>query len=111
MNDRVADLEAARCTGDTAYVIFQDMCRVLDSLLHNTILGQLRAYKIVARIYAFIGAFRRDRHSVVRSCGFTISPRNASQEVPQESVMSPLRFNLAKAAIPGATSPDPLLPV
>lgn len=90
VSDLVTDVEAAKSASDTTYVIFLDVFRTFDFLLHDTILGQLPAYKDVGRIYAFIAAFRRDRHFGVRACGITSSPRKVCQGVPPSSVLSPL---------------------
>lgn len=111
ISDLATDLEVAKPKGDTAYVVFLDVCRAYDSLPHDTILHQLQSLGVVGRLYIFIAAFLADSSFVVRSCGIPSNSRKAAPGVPQRSVLSPLLLNIAIAALPSSVSNSAGLPL
>lgn len=95
-------LEDANFNQKTMCIVFLDVSRAFDTLLHTTILNQLRLNVVHARIFAFIEYFLKDRFWSVTVCGVASTPRPVLQGVPQGSVQSLLFFNIVMAALPKA---------
>lgn len=61
ISDLPTDLETTKTDGDTAYLVFLNLCRAYDFLPHCTILDQLQAPGFSKRVFNFTENFLRDR--------------------------------------------------
>lgn len=104
-------VESAMAGGDTGYLLFVDICRSYDSLLHVTILNQLRTFGVARCIFSYIESFFCDQSFVVAPCRTVSALRNFLDRAPQVSVLSPMLFKLAMAALQSMASPNRYLAI
>lgn len=104
--DAIADiattLEEGKKKSWTTGVVLLDVSRAFDAVRHDKILAALCRCGVTGRTLRYVEAFLRDRTASVSASGETSSPRSLTCGVPQGSVLSPLLFSVALAALPQA---------
>ncbi|KAG0425864.1 hypothetical protein HPB47_026989 [Ixodes persulcatus] len=100
--DLVTALEDGKARHRTTGVVLLDISKVFDAVEHNSIVTELKRLGIGGRMLAFIRAFLEGREAQVSAAGVCSTVRRMTRGVPKGSVLSPLLFSVALAALPQA---------
>ncbi|KAM7301456.1 hypothetical protein ISCGN_016975 [Ixodes scapularis] len=100
--DLVTALEDGKARHRTTGVVLLDISKAFDAVEHNSIVTELKRLGIGGRMLAFIRAFLEGREAQVSAAGVCSTVRRMTRGVPQGSVLSPLLFSVALAALPQA---------
>lgn len=93
-------LGEARAPIHTAHIALVGIHRASETLPFATALDSLNQSGVSGRLLQYIEDFLSNRRLHVQIYGFTSSARLVTQGVPQQSVISPLRFNMVLAEFP-----------
>ncbi|KAM7310782.1 hypothetical protein ISCGN_007690 [Ixodes scapularis] len=104
--DLVTALEDGKARHRTTGVVLLDISKAFDAVEHNSIVTELKRLGIGGRMLAFIRAFLEGRVAQVSAAGVCSTVRRMTRGVPQGSVLSPLLFSVALAALPQAARID-----
>ncbi|KAM7311904.1 hypothetical protein ISCGN_008811 [Ixodes scapularis] len=100
--DLVTSLEDGKARHRTTDVVLLDISKAFDAVEHNSIVTELKRLGIGDRMLSFIRAFLEGREVQVSAAGVCSTVRRMTRGVPQGSVLSPLLFSVALAALPQA---------
>ena len=78
--------------GDQVCVIYTDIRKAFDRLLHTVLLKKLYRIGIHSAILAWIQSYLSNRQQFVRVSGWIFRPINVTSGVPQGSHLGPLFF-------------------